>query len=187
MTPAEFLTTAMVRGYKVSVKEGGKLSVIPPPDGKVPESIIRYVAARKPDLLALLATARKDPPLGNTSAEIRPWRTPERVAFEKVFRAVATGKKDVWWATHAPCGTPLEPVVVCQGMNPRQWFPLAWERYCALCCEWEKASVERKPLLEQDREALFSDLLFAFEQSEDLPELEPEFIKEMKTLMGTHE
>jgi hypothetical protein len=99
------------------------------------------------------------------------WRTPERIAWEKLIDAVASGRKLVFWPTHNEDGIELK-VQISPGVTteePERYFPLAYQRYCRIWHIAETATGEQKKRAERDREILFADLLRVLEQAEDLP------------------
>ena len=178
MPPAEFLTTAMVKGYRITVK-GESLAVIPPPDMSVPASFRRYVIANKPELLAILSPPQIARESASQTREDRgelshvsehshglaqeatapslppgAWRSPERIAQEKLFYLLSVGEMRASWKA----GKPLHQGSVLA--DPRRWVELAWGRYAPL---WHRAEDTTEPglraRLEADRELLFSEAL----------------------------
>lgn len=108
---------------------------------------------------------------------LRDYADPRRFAWEKRFEAIATGTLVAHWPTHAPDGTPYEPVRIAQGTTtdcPERWFSLAFDRYCRLWRlvhddELRKGHPARWDCASRDLEILFSDLAAVFEQAESPP------------------
>lgn len=82
------------------------------------------------------------------------WRSPERIAQEKLFYRLAVGELIASWEA----GKPLHQGSVLA--DPRRWVELAWGRYAPL---WHRAEDTAEPglrsRLESDRELLFSEAL----------------------------
>jgi hypothetical protein len=82
------------------------------------------------------------------------WRSPDRIAQEKLFYQLAVGGLTASW----DAGKPLHRGSVLA--DPRRWIELAWGRYAPL---WHRCEEEGDPALrvrlEADRELLFSEAL----------------------------
>lgn len=101
-----------------------------------------------PERLSMTAaTPRETPQRGG-------WRSPDRIAQEKLFYRLAAGELIASWEA----GKPLHQGSVLA--DPRRWVELAWGRYAPL---WHRAEDTTEPglraRLESDRELLFSEAL----------------------------
>lgn len=197
IAPSEFVAKAEGKGFLFSLKPDGSLGVKAPAPDAMTDRVRQYVREQKADLVALIASRTpvvgrevspsevpKSLPRSAVAPPTRTFQPPERtqgrIAQERVFALVATGRLSVWWPTHAPTGEVYGLVSVSQGIttaNPRAWFKSAWERYCHL---WHKVHGESGQALWQENpsrwhraleslEILYTDLLNVLDQSEPLP------------------
>ena len=185
-TPEAFLAECLRRGIKLTAQDGAiKASGKPPAN---PQSFIRYVKAKKPELIALLTTPDIASLVARSGAgevpavELSPlqsppddWRTPERIAWEMMLCAIAEGRKLVHWPRCNDWGHVLDPVYIRPGTtteDPERYFSKGWKRYCQI---WHKAQDARPgdkrayATLARDRDALFDELRYVVSQSQDLP------------------
>lgn len=176
-TVEAFLAECQRRGIKLTV-QGETIKASGRPPAK-PEAFKAYLIAKKPELLKHLQAPQIGQESASQTQEDRrelshvsehshgltqeatvpssppgSWRSPDRIAQEKLFYRLAVGELIASWEA----GKPLHQGSVLQ--NPRSWIELAYDRYQLL---WWRCEEERDPALrsrlEIDRDTLFGEAL----------------------------